>query len=133
MSNDSLLVRTDFTSEDAWQVVSDEATRTYEDGFQAYAEPVSDPAFEGAGWETVRAAVPANDEGASVLFVADRTTLTSEDHSILVVDLMDDDNQPFRCIPSELWAIDNNLNISNLDWEDFADKTDEDGVYRGGV
>jgi hypothetical protein len=131
MSNDSLLVRTDFSSEAAWEQVSGEATRTYEGGCQAYAQPVSDPAFDGSGWEAVKAAVPANDEGASVLFIVDRTTLASDEHPILVVDLSDDDNEPFRCIPPQLWAIDNNLNISNLDWEDFADDTSEDGIYRG--
>jgi hypothetical protein len=26
----------------------------------------------------------------------------------------------FRCIPPELWGIDNNLNIANMDWDDFA-------------
>jgi hypothetical protein len=111
--------------------VSDEATRIYEGGVRAYAEPVSDAAFDGAGWETIRAAVPVNDEGASVLFIADGTTLTSAEHPILVVDLMEDGNEPFRCIPAELWSVDNNLNISNLDWEDFADAIDDDGVYRG--
>jgi hypothetical protein len=44
--NSSLLVRTDFTSEDAWQQVSDEAQRANEDGFRAYIEPISDPAFD---------------------------------------------------------------------------------------
>jgi hypothetical protein len=39
-------VRTDFTSEDAWQQVSGEAQRANEDGFRAYIEPVSDPAFD---------------------------------------------------------------------------------------
>lgn len=24
-----------------------------------------------------------------------------------------------------------NLNLSNMDWEDFADEVGEDGVYRG--
>jgi hypothetical protein len=38
---------------------------------------------------------------------------------------------PFRCIPSELWSVDNNLNIANMDWEDFAGSTGEDGVFRG--
>ena len=52
-----LLVRTDFTSDDAWQQVSDEAQREHEDGFHAYLEPVRDH----ARWDQVRAAVPAGD------------------------------------------------------------------------
>jgi hypothetical protein len=38
---------------------------------------------------------------------------------------------PFRCIPSELWAVENNLNISNMDWEDFSGAAGDDGAFRG--
>lgn len=140
-SNESLLVRTDFSSDEAWQQLAGQATRENEDGFRAYAEPVSDPAFDAASWETVKAAVPAG-QGASVLFIADSISLSSPDHPILVVDLSDTylsvaefpeiaGRTPFRCIPSELWGVDNNLNISNMDWEDFAGAAGEDGVFRG--
>jgi hypothetical protein len=111
--------------------VREEALRENEDGARAYAEPVSDPAFENASWAEVRAAVPAHNEGASVLFIADATTLSSPDHPILVVDLLDRDLAPFRCVPSELWGVDNNLNLANLDWVDVADEVDDDGVFRG--
>ena len=47
------------------------------------------------------------------------------------VDLLDRGLRPFRCIPPELWAVENNLNIANMDWESFADEAGEDGVYRG--
>ena len=130
-SHCSLLVRTDFSSDDTWRAVCDEALREYEDGFRAYLEPVSDPAFDGAPWEAVSAAVPPENRGAAVLFIADRTTFASPDHSVLVVDLLDDSLRRFRCIPPELWAVENNLNIANMDWESFAGEVDEDGVYRG--
>lgn len=42
-SDCSLLVRTDFTSEEAWEQVSAEAQAQYQDGFRAYITPVSDP------------------------------------------------------------------------------------------
>ena len=138
----SLLVRTDFTSDEAWQQVADKATRENEDGFRAYAEPVSDPAFDSASWKTVKAAVPASSDGASVLFIADSISLSSPDHRILVVDLSDTflsvaefpeiaGRTPFRCVLSELWSVDNNLNIANMDWEEFAEAAGEDGVFRG--
>ena len=112
----SLLVRTDFTSDDAWRAVCDEALREHGDGFRAYLEPVSDPAFGGAAWEVVRAAVPADDHGAPVLFIADSTTFASPDHPVLAVDLPDGGSRPFRYIPPELRAVDNNLNIANMAW-----------------
>lgn len=128
----SLLVRTDFTSDAAWQQLSDEAQRENEDAFQAHFDAISDPEFDHASWESVKAACPDDDDGASVLFIADSTTLTSPEHPILVVDLVEN-RAPFRCIPGELWSVENNLNIANMDWEEFADAADEDGVFRGFV
>jgi Domain of unknown function (DUF6924) len=128
----SLLVRTDFSKDAEWQQLTDDAQRENEDGFRAYLETVSDPAFDGASWEAVKAAVPANENGAAVLFIADGKTLSSPDRPVVVVDLVDDgDKRPFRTIPSELWSIDNNLNIANMDWEEFAGAADEDDVFRG--
>jgi hypothetical protein len=71
--------------------------REYEDGFRAYLEPVSDPAFDRLSREAVKAAVPANDHGAAVLFIADSTTVTSLDHPILVVNLPGEQRQ--ACVP----------------------------------
>lgn len=139
----TLLVRTDFTDDDAWNQVRDEATREYEpDGFRAYIEPVSDPQWTDASWEAIKAEAPADDHGPCVLFIADRITLASPEHPILVVDIEDKilsvtefpevaDRTPFRCVPSTLWSVENNLSISNMDWEDFASSVDGDGVFRG--
>lgn len=125
----SLLVRTDFTSDALWQQVSDEAYAINEDGFSARFDAVDDPEFDHASWQSVKAALP-NDPRASVLFIADSTTLTSPDHPILVVDLLED-REPFRCVPAQLWSVENNLNLANMNWRDFADAADEDGVFHG--
>jgi hypothetical protein len=139
----SLLVRTDFTDDAAWDQVRDEATREYgPDEFCANVEPVSDPRWAGAAWEAVKAAAPAGDTGPSVLFIADSVTFASAAHPVLVVDLEDKilsvtefpeiaSRTPFRCIPSALWEVENNLSIANLDWEDFSDDLPDGGVYRG--
>jgi hypothetical protein len=139
----TLLVRTDFADDGAWERVRDEATREYgRDGFCASVEPVSDAQWADATWLAMKAAAPAGDEGPSVLFVADSVTFASPEHPVLVVDLQDKflpveefpeiaRRMPFRCIPSALWDVENNLNIANLDWEDYANLVDDDGVYRG--
>jgi hypothetical protein len=82
-SHRSLLVRTEFSSDDAWRAVCGEALREYEDGFRACLEPVSDSAFDGVPWDAVREAVPADDHGAAVLFIADSTAFASPDHPYL--------------------------------------------------
>lgn len=68
---------------------------------------------------------------APVLFIADSTTLTRTDHPVLVLDLLEEDRRPFRCIPAELRGIGNNLNIADMDWAEFADTADENSVFRG--
>jgi hypothetical protein len=124
------LVRTDFADSAAWEQASSEAQQENSDGFRANITPVSDPAFDGLSWPAVKAAVPVDDDEGAVLFIADVTALASPEYPILVVDLLDD-RPPFRCIPSQLWGVENNLSIANMDWEDFADAVDDDGVFRG--
>ena len=130
----ALLVRSDFTNDQAWQAVTDQASAASEDGFLANFTPVNDPAFNNADWQTIKAAVPQNGEGSMIVLIADSITMGSDDHPILVVDLMDFEGEhlePFRCVPSELWAVENNLNLANLDWNDFADAADDQRVFRG--
>jgi hypothetical protein len=132
-SDMSLLVLADFASKAAWQQVRAEAQDEYEHGFAACVDPVDDPAFDRATWQEVKAAMPVSDRSAAVLFIADHVTLTSPEHPILVVDLSDSPiGEPtFRCIPSELWGVENNLNQANMDWHEFANAVDDDGIFRG--
>lgn len=99
------------------------------DGFRAYVRFVDDARWYGATADDVRSAVPDTDEGASVLFVADDVSLASEGYPVLVIDLHEG-RPSFRCMAADLWSVDNNLNLSNMDWEEFADDIDEHGVYR---
>ncbi|SRR6266851_370907 len=126
----SLLVRTDFTSDEAWQHLCAQAQQENGDGFRAYIEPVSDPDFDHATWIQVKAAVHGGRQEAAVPFVADSTTLTSPEHPVVVVDLLNG-GPPFRCVPAKLWSVDNNLNIANMDWEEFAGSAGADGIFRG--
>ena len=54
--------------------------------------------------------MPADSQEAAVLFVADCTTLTSPEHPVLVVDLLNG-RPPSRCVPAQLWSVEDNLNI----------------------
>jgi hypothetical protein len=128
--NGSLLVRTDFADERAWARAVTAAGQENEDDFRAYFVPVSDPAFDGADWMTVKAAVPPDANSGSVLFIADRAALASSEYPFLVVDLLHG-NEPFRCIATELWSVENNLNIANMDWDEFARAAGADGEFRG--
>ena len=65
------------------------------------------------------------------MFVGDARTFRDPDHPILVLDAGAAPVPSFRTVPGELWSVENNLSLANMDIEEFADATDADGVYRG--
>ena len=71
------------------------------------------------------------DHNHSFLFIADRLTLTHPEFPILVVDLYASRGREFRALPTQVQAIQNNLSIANMDFEEFANAVDKDGIFRG--
>jgi hypothetical protein len=130
ITDDSLLVRTDFADQAAWQRMLAAALDENEDGFRAYLAVVDDDTLEGASWEELRAAVLTAAQHASVLFVADEEAM-KESQPVQVVDLSVRGRPPFRCVADCLWSVENNLNLANMDWEEFATAVDAQGVHRG--
>jgi hypothetical protein len=129
-TENSLLIRTCFVDERAWLDALSVVLTENEDGFRAYVEVVDDTAWEDAGWERLREAALEAGNQAAVLFVVDQAAL-EPDFPILVVDLDEASRQPFRCVARELWGVDNNLNLANMDWEDFTENADTYSVFRG--
>jgi len=125
----SLVLRSDFSDSVAWSEVCAEIQQPAGD-FMAYVECVSDPEYDGLQPEQLVSA-SALGPYRGYVFVVDRTTLTHPEHPILVVDLHNEPGRTFRVIPAEMWAIENNLSLANMDFDEFADAVDEDGVFRG--
>ncbi|WP_186382506.1 DUF6924 domain-containing protein [Amycolatopsis rhizosphaerae] len=50
---------------------------------------------------------------------------------LLVLYLREDDRERLRVVANELWSIENNISLANMDWEEFAKAADDDGVFRG--
>jgi len=72
-----------------------------------------------------------NGSGHPLAFVADRLTVTDPEQPVLVVDLAHESGRTFRVIPSQMWAVENNLSLANMEYAEFADNADPDGVFRG--
>jgi len=128
----TILLRTDFSDDAAWVALCEaiQAPQTrFGDEFRAYVSPVSDRAFDGASVSLLVELAGAAEK--SFLLVADRIALTSAERPVLVVDALHDVGSTFRVIPSEAWGVENNLWLANMDFEDFADAVDSDGVFRG--
>lgn len=53
------------------------------------------------------------------------------EHTLLIVDVMDEPGRTFRSVPTGIQSVENNRSIANLDFADFVGTVDPDGVYRG--
>ncbi|HEX4205030.1 MAG TPA: hypothetical protein VHZ51_12710 [Ktedonobacteraceae bacterium] len=121
------VLRTDFSDDGVWQVVC-AAIEEPVGEFRAYVTFVSDSAFKGI---TVEEVVERAEKDVGFVFIVDDVTISHEEHPILVVDLFDEPGRTFRVIPSEMWSVENNLSIANMFFWEFADGTDDDGIFRG--
>lgn len=126
----AVVLRTDFSDEETWRAVCAEMLAETADGFRAYVDLVEDRSFEGLGTEALLSA--ASDEyGWGFLIVGDHVTMAEPGHPFLVLDLFREPGRSFRALPREIQSIENNLSISNMDFHEFADSADADGVFRG--
>jgi aminoglycoside 6'-N-acetyltransferase I len=130
-TEDALVLRTDFSDDVVWDEVCKAVVKpTPEDGFQAYVTFLSDREFAGLSLDGVLERL--NPEVyRSLLFVVDALTISHPEHPLLVVDLIDEFGRTFRVTPSKMSSVENNLSISNMDFVNFADAVDADGVFRG--
>ncbi|MFE2446738.1 DUF6924 domain-containing protein [Streptomyces sp. NPDC059426] len=124
-----LLVRTDFSSDAAWERLDAVLASPNEDGFLAHVEPVDDRRFTGMTPQEAIGLLPADYEHP-LLVLADGEAMASEEMPLLVMDLWKVRGRSIRVIATELWGIENNLSISNMYFEEFAESVDEDGVFR---
>ncbi|MER7974224.1 hypothetical protein ABTX35_35325 [Streptomyces sp. NPDC096080] len=127
-----LVIRTDFTDEDAWNRVLAELQEPW---MENEAEPylISEPAYDGVPAERIIKAVLVAISSLGlpgVVFIADATTMREEKHPLLAVSTewdgepfaQDEDafTTQFRIRPNAAIEVSINLGISNMDFEDFA-------------
>lgn len=142
------VIRTDFSDDDRWSSVRDRiaAPQTLF-GMKVYAnvDYVNDESQRDREPHEVVVSLP-DDYPDMFCFVVDRECIVNEDYSVLVVGFYPSDNESFdrlprdtpigdittfRALPSQIPAIENNLSIANMGFEDFANSVDDDGVFRG--
>jgi uncharacterized protein DUF6924 len=129
-TDSSLLLRTDYSDDRGWAALLSASHQRSPDGFVAMVEGVSDQEYDQLTVEAI-VALAAESGHRSFLFVADRTTFTHPERPVLVVDLFEQPGRTFRVVPAEMWGIENNLSIGNMDYAEFAESVDTDGIFRG--
>lgn len=125
----ALVLRTDFSDDAAWDAVCRASTAPSPDGFSANVTFVSDPAFADLTAEQITALPRV--AYRRFVFLVDHVTITHSEMPVLVVDLLHEPGRWFRVVPTEMWSVENNLSIANMDFFEFADHADTDGVFRG--
>ena len=129
-----LLVRTDYSDDRIWHAALSAATAVYEsDDFErmgALLRPVESSALSNLTPEEL-VSLP-REAYLSLIAVADAQMML--DQTVLFVDF-NELNGPvgrtFRSIPSEVETIVANLTLANMDFAEFADNADSDGIFRG--
>jgi hypothetical protein len=129
-TDNPVLLRTDFSDEAAWVSLCKAAKAPSDEEFKANIDCVSDQSFDRLSVEQVLA-LAQRVSSHSFTFIADRLTVTDPERPILVVDLVHEPGRTFRVIPSQMWAVENNLSLANMDYSEFADNVDPGGVFRG--
>jgi hypothetical protein len=128
-----LVIRTCFDNRQAWETVCGliRAPQYFtSDPFYANVDLLDDSEFANLSPEDLMARVPENYQH-SFLLVVDDTTISHPEFPVLVVDVYADRGRTFRAIPSQIQGIENNLSIANMDFFEFADNVDADGIFRG--
>jgi len=131
-TENALVLRTDFSNQTAWESIC-AAIRKPVGFFRFHANVdfMDDEEYSGITREQLLELVP-RDYNHTFVIVVDRTAVSHPDHPLLIVDLFDEGaGNEFRAIPSQVQGIENNLSNANMDFEEFSESVDEDGVFRG--
>jgi hypothetical protein len=135
-SDQALVLRTDFSDDAAWRAIRSAIEAPVRDpggtiDFFAYVTFVDDPEYRDLDAPQIRSLF-SPELNQSFVIVVDRTAIAHREHPVLILDLFDASSETFRALPSTIQAIENNLSVGNMDFEEFAAAVDEDGVFRGG-
>jgi hypothetical protein len=131
---DMPVIRTDFSDQRAWEAmcaVIHSTERDDHDGTVAYVEFVDDPDFKGLSTAQILTLVTEDfrmNHGS--LFLADEITLGSPEWPVLAIGLDGEPGSGFRVTAEKLYIVEYSLSTDSVDFCDFADGVDPDGVFR---
>lgn len=127
----ALVLRTDFSDQAAWdEVCAAIREPVSEFHFLASVDFLDHIQYAGLTKDQVLELIPQDYKHAFII-VVDTLAISNPEHPLLIVDLYERSGHEFRAIPSQIQAIENNLSIANMDFEEFVNAVDVDGVFRG--
>lgn len=130
-TENALVLRTDFSDQSTWTAICEIIQRPVDIfRFRANVEFLDDAAYADISKDQLLELIP-HDYNHSFIIIVDQTAILQPDYPLLIVDLYERSGNEFRAVPSQIQGIENNLSIANMDFEEFADSVDKDGVFRG--
>ena len=130
-TENALVLRTDFSNEAVWEKIR--ALIQKPAGlfrFRANVEFLSDTDYADITKDQLLELIPRN-YNHNFMIIVDQLAISQTDHPLLIVDLYEKSGREFRAVPSQIQGIENNLSIANMDFEEFAESVDQDGIFRG--
>jgi hypothetical protein len=124
------VLRTDFSDQRRWEAVRAAVDAPVGGVTRARVDFVDDPAYADLTPDRILALLP-DDCPHAIIAVADAATLAAPEMPLLVLDLWAERGRELRCVPDALWVVESNTAVGNMDFAEFADAVDDDGVFRG--
>ena len=125
------LVRADFTDQVAWEQICravlvdpDSPDENGQVGFVI----VDDIELDGLTPARLLELEPHEGGGD---FLVDHQTMSHPDRPVVAVDVADEPGRSFRLIPTAVQSFAVNMLLANMDFDDFANSVDADGIFRG--
>lgn len=128
-TENALVLRTDFTDDAAWEEICANIQAPVGE-FQAYVNFLDDSQYDGVTTEQLPT-LGALELNYYFMFIVDKLAISHPENPILVVNLSMLPIQSFRAIPSTMWGIENNLSTANMDFEEFANTVNYNGIFAG--
>lgn len=126
-SEKALIIRTGFSDDDAWtrleRLVSAPA-----DPFVFNMDIVDDPANGSATLKQLLEALP-EDYPDTFVVVADDVAMSQAGYPLIIVDRQS--GRQFRAIANQVAAIENNLSLGNMGFDEFLELAGDDAIFRG--
>lgn len=127
----TLLVRTDFSNQEAWQALRETVTTPNEDGFTPALHVVDDPVYLAMSPAQVKTLLPP---GEDMIFIADNVAQVEPEQPILATCTrhLSRRRRTLRVAAQHLASIEGNIRLGNMDWLEYVESADgTDGVFRG--
>jgi hypothetical protein len=125
-----LVVRSHFSSDEAWQELRLILESPGEDGFGVSVTLIDDQRFRGISVGDAIGLLPLAYRHP-ILVLVDAMTLTAPGFPLQVISLREPSGHCIRVVATELQTIEVNLSLANMDFDEFAAAADGDGVFRG--